>query len=332
MLYTTKNTPKILPIPALVLAAFFASTSMVFRFIFEYPICHNDEHNWLTITESLDRGIDWPVSGPAFIAMLRETSRFLGVNYANAMPWLGVSSSFIVVCGLFFGYRVLGLASQLPIFLVLMLSSYFWAPLLEARPQQLGQLLVFWGAISSWLWLQRREGGWVFFLIIVCIAFTHILSHAILVLLCTTLVFADWMQKRLGNHRHLAAILCIALSLGVYIWPAGPYEFMLTDLRDAHFKKLHLIHLATLAATVATGFYTFKFIFYRLSRDKTNAIVDFLNNHLKLFTCSLVLVLIFLLTIQAYILPAQAWLPYQGSWPRFIVYQIGNITFATFSL
>ena len=36
------------------------------------------------------------------------------------------------------------------------------------------------------------------------------------------------------------------------------------------------------------------------------------------------------LAIQAYLLPAQAWLPYGGSWLRFVFFQLGNLMFAGF--
>ncbi len=34
--------------------------------------------------------------------------------------------------------------------------------------------------------------------------------------------------------------------------------------------------------------------------------------------------------MQAYLLPAQGWLPYGGSWLRFVFFQLGNLMFAGF--
>ena len=44
-----------------------AVMAWVMRTYGRYPICHNDEINWIDIARQLDGGVRWPVSGPAFI-------------------------------------------------------------------------------------------------------------------------------------------------------------------------------------------------------------------------------------------------------------------------
>ena len=136
----------------------------------------------------------WPVSGPAFIHTVRKLSEQLQFSHAHSISLVGVGGVFVSVLLLLWGYRKLALTGSGGILVGLALSSYFGAPLMESRPQQWGQMLVFLGVICAWLWL-HRQGGWAFFLIVPCIAVTHILSHAILVFVCGMLVIARFSGK-----------------------------------------------------------------------------------------------------------------------------------------
>jgi len=98
-------------------------------------------------------------------------------------------------------------------------------------------MLVFLGVICAWLWL-RRQGDRAIFVVVPCIAMVHILSHAILVFMCGMLVLAGFMEKRPLTRRHLALLLLVFFSMGVYVWPQGPYAAMLVDLQQAHLKRI----------------------------------------------------------------------------------------------
>lgn len=307
---------------------FFVFVAFYVRFSLGYPICKNDELNWIFIASQLDQGVSWPVSGPLFIAMMREASKQLNMSYASVMPWLGVSGSLALICGLCWGYCKLGIIQPWKIFSALMLSSYFWAPLLEARPQQWGQLFVFLGSISTWLWLQNRRGGWTLLPIVFCLGFTHILSHAIMLCICAALVFFDLSIKRRGNYRHFSVLLVAAASAGIYFWPAGPYAAMLVDLSQVHLKGVHFIHIVLLAIPLILTSIASAHLLRSRDNHFTKMAIDFLERNFISFITTLTLLLIILVIMQAYLLPAQAWLPYQGSWIKFIVFQIGNITFA----
>ena len=59
-------------------AAFaFALLAWALRSSGYYPICPNDEANWIGIAHQLDAGVHWPVSGPAFINTVRAISETL---------------------------------------------------------------------------------------------------------------------------------------------------------------------------------------------------------------------------------------------------------------
>ena len=212
----------------------------------------------------------------------------------------------------------------------LALSSYFWAPLVEARPQQWGQILVFLGVISACLWLHRLC-GLVFFLIMPCIAFTHILSHAVLIFLCGMLVVADFIEKKPLTQRHLSILLTALFSLGIYLIPDGPYASMLVDLEQIQMKRF-LQSTPYLAIPLSTAaivlIYAQRKWHWRPSW--TNTVAVYIKRRRIAIGLSLVCIICTLIAMQATLLPTIAWTPYNGSWLRFLIFQSGNLMFASF--
>ncbi|MEG1280594.1 MAG: hypothetical protein RSD57_09105 [Comamonas sp.] len=311
-------------------ALVFALLAAILRSSGSYPICHNDEVNWIGIAHQLDAGVHWPVSGPAFIHTVRALSEHLQLSHVQSISIVGVGGVFISLLLLLWGYRKLALAGPVSILAGLALSSYFWAPLMESRPQQWGQMLVFLGVICAWLWL-HRQGGWAFFLIVPCIAVTHILSHAVLVFLCGMLVIADFLEKRPLTWRHFRLLLFVVASMGVYVWPNGPYAAMLVDLEQAQMKRLlqagpYLVVLP-LFAGIALMWVQRR---WHWRPSWTEAVANSLERRRTATGLGLLCIVFTTLAIQAYLLPAQAWLPYGGSMLRFLVFQLGNVMFAAF--
>ncbi len=116
---------------ALAVALDFAMPAWALRAWGGYPICHNDEKNWIGIARQLDAGVHWPVFGPAFIHTVRGLSRQWQVSHAQAMSLLGVACVFLSMLSLLWGYRKFAPASAAAVLAGLCLSSYFWAPLME---------------------------------------------------------------------------------------------------------------------------------------------------------------------------------------------------------
>ena len=306
----------------------FVFAAWVLRFSFGYPICRTDEANWIDIARQLDRGVSWPVSGPAFIEAARWIARQFDAAHTSAIPWLGVLGVFFAVCALVWGYRKFNLSSPMVVLTALALSSYFWAPLMEARPQQWGQILVFLGVICGWQWLHRK-GGWAFFLIVPSVTITHILSHAILAFLCGMLVIADYVEKRPLTKRHLGLLLAVLMSMGIYLWPRGPYAAMLNDLEHNQMKRL-LVSGPYAAVLFLLGIAVFIWgqRKWHWRPSWTDAVATGLVRRSTAAGLSVVSLVFTALVMQAYLLPADAWLPYGGSWLRFLFFQSGNLIFA----
>lgn len=319
-----------LPLASLMAGLVFAAAAWAMRFYGRYPVCHNDEANWIDIARQLDMGVDWPVSGPVFIGVLRELSKGIQITHAQSISLLGIGCVFLSVWLLLWGYRKLALATPYMVLVALALSSYFWAPLIESRPQQWGQILVFTGVICAWLWM-HRQGGWLFFVVVPCVAATHILSHAILVFLSTTLVLADFLDRRPLTRRHLIILLVLLLSLGIYLLPHGPYAAMLVDLEKAQFRRILaggryilLLPILLCVCVVVAQRYC------HWCPNWTDTIAHTLERQRTAIALSLLCVVFMTLAMQAYLLPAEAWLPYKGSILRFVLVQLGNLMFAGF--
>ena len=315
---------------SLAIGLVFAVMAWVMRTYGRYPICHNDEINWIDIARQLDGGVRWPVSGPAFIEVVRLLAEEAQIKYAQSLASLGIGGVFLSIFVLFWGYRQFAHSTPGMVLAALALSSYFWAPLIESRPQQWGQMLVFAGVICAWLWLHRR-GGWWYFFIVPCIAVTHILSHAILIFLCTVLVLADFMERRPVTLRHLTVLLTLFFSLGIYLLPQGPYAAMLADLEHAQFKPLLTGRRYLLVLPVLLGIgLVVGLRHFQWRSSWTDAISHTLERQRTALALSLLCILFTTLSMQAYLLPAEAWLPYKGSWWRFVLVQSGNLMFAAF--
>ncbi|THU02834.1 hypothetical protein E9531_06965 [Lampropedia puyangensis] len=308
----------------------FAVLAWAMRFHGGYPICHNDEVNWMGIAEQLDSGVHWPVSGPAFI----ETVRFISANaelpHAHTLSALGIGCVFLSILLLWWGYRKLGLVSPASVLMALVLSSYFWAPLMESRPQQWGQMLVFAGIICAWQWL-HRQGGWMFFLIVPVIAVLHILSHAILIFLCAVLVFVDCLERRPLGIRHVLLGVYLLISLGIYLLPHGPYAAMLMDLQQVHLKRFWATGNTVFWVLGGGAILFLLCLRYGHWRPSWNdAIAQAMLRNSTAMALSLMCIVLTALAMQAYLLPAAAWMPYKGSLLRFVFVQLGNVLFAAF--
>lgn len=315
---------------ACAIALGFALLAWMLRAYAGYPACNYDEAHWLAIARTVDEGVDWPVSGPAFLYLIRTLANGSGLGYPAMFNAAGVGGVLAAILALLWGYRRLAPTGAGMVLAALALSSYFWAPLLEARPQQWGQVLVLCGALGCWLWLQRR-GGWFWFLLLPVTALTHILSHAILLWLCSVLVLADYFEGKPFTRRQAAAGLALLSSLAVYLWPEGPYSAMLFDIVHVHLRRMlgfiPALGAAALAACMLVAVLRRRWHWRAEWSQSAGHLL--LRHRAAAHACALLLIAA-ALALQAWLLPAHAWQPYGGSAWRFLLFQSGNLLFAAF--
>ena len=313
---------------AIAIALAFTLCAIAVRWLLDYPRCQNDELNWVGIATHLDQGREWPVSGPGFVYILRSLKEVTQYAYTSVISGLGITSVFISVLLLVAAYDSVRITRPGITLLALALTGYYWAPLLEARPQQLGGILVFVGAFSAWRWLHGR-GGWAFFAILATVSVSHILSHGILLWICTVLALSDYFENKPITRRHVILIASSLLSLVVYFIPSGPYQQTLKDLEFNHLHRLltyaPYIGAAALCAVLAIVALQPK-LHWRA--DWSVRTIRMALSHRRAICTLMVIALILLLSIQASILPSASWKPYEGSYARFLVFQLGNLFFA----
>ncbi len=321
--------PRSVWIRALLIALMFTICAITVRYYWGYPRCQNDELNWVGIARNIDAGQDWPVSGPSFMYVLRELKALTAIHYPQLLSGLGVFSVFVGTLLIILGYSKLRLARPGITLVALALSSYFWVPLLEARPQQWGQIQVFLGAIAAWLWLHRKNGGWLFFPVLMLISISHILSHAILAFLCTALTLADYVENRPMTRRHGIVIVSLLLSLVVYVLPNGPYQTMLRDIELNHLRRL-MAFAPYLGGALLASMYIVMILKPRLHwrAHWSRQTAEYALTHQRTICTGLLLVFFLAMSAQASVLPDASWKPYGGSIWTFLIFQTGNLVFA----
>ncbi|MBF5003866.1 hypothetical protein [Diaphorobacter caeni] len=321
--------PRSVWIKAFWTALIFTICAIVVRLFWEYPRCQNDELNWVAIARNIDAGHDWPVSGPFFMYVLRELKSLTAMGYVHLISGLGVFSVFVGTLLIILGYSRLRITRPGITLATLALSSYFWVPLLEARPQQWGQILVFIGTISAWLWLHRR-GGWLIFPVLALVSISHILSHAILVFICTALTLADYFENRPLTKRHAILPACTLLSLVVYVLPNGPYQTMLRDIAQNHLHRLLVVAPYLAAGTIAAilAIMALKPKLHWRAHWSRHA-MEYALTHQTVICAGLLAVFFIAMAAQASVLPSASWHPYGGSIWTFFIFQTGNLVFAS---
>lgn len=300
-----------------------------------YPLDPSDERNWIAIAAQVAQGVDWPISGPLHFAASQALASALNISHAQALAVLGVLAAPGVVLAYAASYRLMGFYRSWPTLVLLCASSYFWAPLLESRPQQWGQALVVLCTALAWrgfkqsprhaiqpqttLWL-----GWCL-LFLVC-AWVHLLSGAVVLMLCGALGFgiALFHPDRLPSVLRWGAAALPGLL--VMVWPDGPYRGTWSDVTHQQLllrgPGLWALGLTAIAATWALAA-TLK----RLGPEAVRVGLAQMQAHPKRWAGMTVGAALLLLAVQASLLPADAWIFYQGSLLLFATQQLGNLFF-----
>ena len=308
------------------------SLAWMARLWWGYPHFPCDEHNWAFIAQQMDDGVEWPISGPLFFFLIREVAQIWSLTYAKSLAVVGTLSVPIALVGIMTAYRLLGVVQPGLSLMLLCTSTYFWAPLLESRPQQLGQILVMMGIAVGWRMLRSNRCtlwlwlGWSGILLLTtCV---HILSAGVLMALVggNALVLYVLRMTRPG------VLVCMALAaipaVAVLTFPNGPYTSMLQDIYRNHILWSNVSKII-LPATAATA--VMVLIVFWLSRQPLHQPLEIA---FRLFSASprywltgVAIVAVLIMVAQATLLPIESWQPYAGSIALFLFAQSGNLFF-----
>jgi hypothetical protein len=294
-----------------------------------FPNCASDEQNWTKIAEQVAKGINWPISGPLHFWIVQIVSERSGLNYQQTLSSLGLVSVPILLILLLWAYEKLGMCGlgikPIDAIVILVTSSYFLSPMLESRPQQWGQIMVFMGMIFFLLAINKRGAWWPYALLLILTVCTHILSFAILAVGSLILLAIMFMLRRVYFWQIGLFFILLISSMTVFILPDGPYAFMLDDIRKNHlkFSASGYFFLFSIIITPVVVF------IYRQNILKlVGTLENIFNRHPSWFGVFITLVMFGILIFQAIILPAGALDPYHGSVWIFFALQAGNLFFA----
>lgn len=296
-----------------------------------YPLDPSDERNWIGIAAEVAKGVDAAISGPLHFATTQSLARWAAITHADALAVLGIVAIPLVLTAYVACYRLMGFRQTWLALAVLTSSTYFWAPLLESRPQQWGQALVLLICTLAWrLFVHQPHPlnprhvlvwvGWSALLLFTC--WLHLLSGPIAfgvsVLLATGLLA---LKPRRWPGVVLWAVAALP-GVWVLVWPDGPYRAMLRGMDLARFLPplmwwpvAAIVLLFVLAGVRLWG------------AALLAACLRSLESRRSLWVATAVFSVVCLLALQAYMLPALAWASYKGSVLLFCLRQLGNLFF-----
>lgn len=312
---------------ALVLAA-------LARAMLGYPPCQVDERNWAAIARIVQSGQEWPISGPLHF----KTSQLLAAAWSlepeTALALLGMASAPAVVFGLWLAYRWMGLPNPWQALALLATSSYFWAPLLDSRPQQWGQALLVMGLALLWRALHeprpsdpRWRLGWA--AVAALTAAVHILSFAFLLFAAAAMVLTRSMRSPAVSGGWALLLSGVVPGLLLILLVPPLYGLMIRDLLDNHLgpRKVAIlaVGLAALGALAYALHRARQQVGPKVQRWAQAALSRLAAIRPRVIFSTGLVAAAALLTTQALILPPEAWIPYRGSVALFFGAQAGNL-------
>ena len=110
-----------------------------------FPPELSDEASWYGLLQLTDGGYNPPISGPLFVYVMQAAREHLSLGLPVIFDSVATLSSGLTVALVLSGYRYYlpNTALVKSAAIMLFATSYFLAPALEARPQQLGIALAF---------------------------------------------------------------------------------------------------------------------------------------------------------------------------------------------
>ena len=301
------------------------------RFTLNYPICKGDEGNYVGILYAIKNGIDWPVSGPVFLWINQWITCLSGMKYEETINFVGIFSTPVVLLSMY-SVLLVALRNTSKAFLstlLVFISSYFLGPLIEARPQQLGQVLVLAGTTLGCLNRSDPFRIGLLALIVTATAMYHILSFVVLCGALSLIVLMKHSTRDPKDIAHLMPIVSFIPGVLLLIWPSGPYAAMIRDIVYVHFKVSFPIFYFLIFGLFLSGFFLLLGIKYTeewwiwITETLKRRLCQLAPSHLFFL---MVFVSVFFLILQYVILPADHKPIGIQEW-RFYLLQLGNLIF-----
>jgi len=292
----------------------------------------SDEALYVLIIKDVINGMDPPVSGPCFVYLILFFKYMTGwsVDSITALFGLFVGSVFLLV--LYFIYRKIGASLEDAILssVFVLGTSYFLWPMIEARPQQLGMLLVLTGGSLYYLYMKKGE-HLVPFLVICLLTFIfHILSFIVL----GTLVLLMWWSYYLQDKGQMKKVIWPAMMLiaGMLIFISpfplyssmnGGVKWMLANSHIDFILKDYVIPLILSITVIISVLLTY----YMKKKRVMERFLDLCRNNTVIIVPVFIVALFIILTVQFILNKDVHSSKYRGSLLLFLLMQAGNLVF-----
>ena len=294
--------------------------NLILRQADAFPPELSDEANWLRLMQLTEGGFDPPVSGPLFVYVMQAVHEHLSFGLPATLDSVAILGSGLTIALVLLGYR-----HHLPntpliksAAIMLLVTSYFLAPALEARPQQLGIALAFLICLQVTSQPQTST-GWLLAALLP-LAFWHVLSFFVAIAYLSVWKLTLW---RLGSLRGGAILLwfVLASSLLVSLIESRAYRSLLEDVLANHLPgQVSLAPLIIFSVLLATCLYAVPVRLWR----KVRALCL---SHINVVVAIIFLLSAIALTLQWRLLPSAALQDYGGSAVTFCMWHAGNLGF-----
>ena len=319
-------------LPLLLLLA--TSAGWLFRQWAGYPPTPSDERNWVAIAALVADGANWPISGPLHFETTKVLADRFDTTHENALAMQGLLSIPAVLLAYAGSYRLMGFTQAWPSLLLLCTSTYFWAPLLESRPQQWGQALVMLCATMIWHLLNKERiadwraatGAWfIWSALFALTCWVHLLSAALALAWCAMLGLLLVVLHPERLPRLASAAIASLPGLMVLSLPQGPYQMMWFDIRHNHVAlNLNAVWLPLLVgALVVAAMTLMRNACLRTMRHCLFSI----ETQPRRWVVALSVLTVLAIAAQASMLPSKAWAFYQASFATAMLRHLGNLFF-----
>lgn len=304
------------------------------RFLFGYPWYAQDELYWAQIISARAQGVYYPISGAVFV-WLNELiiAAFDWPSHVaiSVFGWFSVAPALATT---YWVYRRWQGERAVLILITLLSTAYFWAPLIESKPQQWGQPMALLGVFAFFACVRGNLPWWVLAACATALAFVHNLSFAVLAACCLWAWLAclalGWSTFAHGMRTLLALLPGVLLIA----WPDGPYSVTVKAVWIDHIHNHFAVMM--IVGTGAVAALAFALVARKLVsglRDTSEGPREWLAQLLSLRALALFGLLIAIcLGFQALLLPDTYWQMYGNSLLRFLFAQSGNLLFLLVSL
>ncbi|MGA1792612.1 MAG: hypothetical protein ACMUHM_01545 [Thermoplasmatota archaeon] len=295
-------------------------------------IAPSDEALYVDLAADVTAGQDAPTSGPGFLYAVLLVCSMTGWPVENiiAISGLLLGSAYPLIIYLIYRKHMASREEAVFSLIFIFSTSYLLWPMIEARPQQAGMLLVLVGGLLYHLYLDKGKHMAPVILICLFTFFWHVLSFLILMGLIFLLWWFAFLEDRTNIRKIVWPFIISIFGLFIFIAPIPLYSGMyggirytldhssLSIIRNRYFLTAFIV--VSLPVLVLLTRYLKKIdIVDRLKRTGVK--------YSKILMIIFISILILGLCLQFYLNREIHIEKYRGSFLLFLILQSGNFFF-----